>query len=71
MSSVEERHFARKQRGSRTSIIRWSHAARFRQRVKLAMGLSHGRFRSQVWFGGRVRRDENVNARFVKHEVAC
>src|SRR6476660_4915334 len=36
MSSVEEGHYARKQLGSRSSIIRWSHAARFRQGVKLA-----------------------------------
>ncbi len=36
MRSVEEGHYARKQLGSRSSIIRWSHAARFQQGVRLA-----------------------------------
>jgi SAM-dependent methyltransferase len=36
MRSVEEGHHARKQLGSRSSIIRWSHAVRFQQGVRLA-----------------------------------
>src|SRR4029453_10189602 len=36
MRSVEEGHHARKQLGSRSSIIRWSPAVRFQQGVRLA-----------------------------------
>src|SRR5262245_44016650 len=38
MSVVEEGHYARKQLGSRSPIIRWSHTARFQQGVRLANG---------------------------------